>query len=62
MTEDNSLLLGVMVQTIIAYIVEGSKEDVEDPFRKKSLAEDYSSLLGEMMQRIISSFSGRDNF
>ena len=50
------------MQTIIAYIVEGSKEDVEDPFRKKSLVEDYSSLLGEMMQRIISSFSGRDNF
>ena len=47
---------------IIAYIMDGGKEDVEDHFRRDSLTEDHSSLFGEMMQRIISSFSGSDIF
>ena len=57
LADDNSPLLGEMMLGIIAYIMDGGKEDVED-----SLTEDHSSLFGEMMQRIISSFSGSDIF
>ena len=62
LAEDNLPLLGEMMWSIAAYIVDGRKEDMEDHFWRESLAEDHSSLLGEMMQRIISSFSQRDNF
>ena len=55
------LLLGEMMLRFIAYIFYCWKEDVEDHVRRDCLVEDHSSLLGEMMQRIISSFSGRDN-